>query len=387
MGDPSGFDDVDVGVELARRTIKWSKHGPGVLAAWVAEMDLGTAPAVRAAVAGAVERQQFGYPVADAATRLPAAVAAWSADRYEWPVDAGRVHLLPDVLRGVSLAIQHLSAPGSAVVLPTPAYMPFFDVPGGVGRSIVEVPLVHQGGRAALDLEGIDAAFAAGAGSLILCQPYNPVGRVFDAAELRALAQVVERHGARVISDEIHAPLTYPGTPHVPYASVSPEAAGHTLTLTAASKAWNVAGLRCAVAIVSNDADEDRWQAMAAHTHGASTIGIEASRAAFADGGPWLDDVLAYLDRTRTWFADLLAEHLPAVGYVPPEGTYLAWLDCRALDLPEEPGAWFLEHARVALNEGSTFGGPGAGFVRFNLATSRVLVERMVRAMGASLPG
>ena len=380
------FDDLDPEELRARRTVKWSKYGPDVLAAWVAEMDFPVAPAVLDAITDAVVRQQFGYPTDDADTGLPEAFAAWSQDHHGWPVDPARVHSLPDVVRGVELAIESFSRPGSPVILPTPAYMPFFTVPGRVGRAVIEVPMrPGDDGRCELDLDAIDAAFAAGAASIILCHPYNPVGRAFTVAELAALAEVVDRHGGRVISDEIHAPLTYRPAQHVPYASISDLTAGHALTITSPSKAWNLAGLKCAVAVTSNDADEQRWSTMAASAEGASTIGIEASIAAYRDGGPWLDAAVAYLDQTRTWLAELLADRLPAVRYTPPEATYLAWLDCRGLDLPVEPAEFFLDHARVALNAGPAFGAGYHGFARMNLATSRALLERMVDAMAASL--
>ncbi len=380
-----GFDDVDVEAQRRRRTVKWSRYEPDVLAAWVAEMDFRIAPPVQDAIADAVQRQQFGYPQDDSETGLPEAFTAWSESRHGWAVDPADVHLLPDVVRGVELAIEFFSKPASPVIVTTPAYMPFFRVPAMVGRQCIEVPLAAtDGGREELDLDAIGAAFAAGAGSIILCHPYNPIGRSFSRSELEALATVVDRHGARVIADEIHAPLTY-GPPHVPYASLSTGAAAHTLTVTSPSKAWNLAGLKCAVAVTSSPTDQERWVDVAVHADGASTIGIEASVAAYRDGGPWLDAVVAYLDETRTWFAGLLADQLPGVGYTPPEATYLAWLDCRALDLRVEPAAYFLDHAKVALNEGSSFGDPYEGFARMNLATSRSLLERMVAAMAASL--
>ena len=382
MDDGFGFDDVDVDAQLRRRTLKWSMHGPDVLAAWVAEMDFAAAPVVRDALADAVEREQFGYPCDDEDTGLPEAVAGWMAHRHGWTIDPASVHSVPDVVRGVRLAVEFFTEPGSAVVVPTPAYAPFFRVPGMAGRTLVDVASINEGGRYRLDLDGIDDAFDAGAGSIILCHPYNPVGTCFAPAELEALAQVVERHGARVVSDEIHAPLVFRGGVHVPYASLSATTAEHTLTLTSATKAWNVPGLKCAVAITSNDADEKTWLTMAPEAHGASTLGMVASIAAFTAGEPWLDAALAYLDDTRTWLSGELAEHLPSIGYQPPEATYLAWLDCRPLELSTAPGRFFLEHAGVALNEGSSFGPAGEGFVRLNLATSRSVLQRIVRQMG-----
>jgi cystathionine beta-lyase len=383
---PADWDDITPDRLRRRGSLKWSLHGPGVLNFWVAEMDFPAAPVVRAAAADVVEREEFGYPVGDQASGLPAAVADWQLYRYGWKVDPSSVHTVPDVLKGVELAIERFSPSGSAVVLPTPAYMPFFVVPTLVNRPIVEVPTSVGQGRRTLDLERIEAAFRAGAGTLILCNPYNPLGRVFSRPELEALSQVVDRSGGRVVSDEIHAPLTYPGSSHVPYASISEVAARHTVTVVSASKAWNLPGLKCAQVITSNPLDEGRWQSMPAmKTYGASTIGIRTNEAAFRHGGPWLELAIAYLDGNRTLLQELLADHLPGVGYVPPEGTYMAWLDCRPLDINQEPSAFFLERARVATSAGAEFGGDGAGHIRFNFATSRSILERGVEAMGSAV--
>ncbi|MGH9115246.1 MAG: MalY/PatB family protein [Acidimicrobiales bacterium] len=380
------FDNFTPDSLRQRGSIKWQRYGNDVLAAWVAEMDFAAAPPVRAAIVGAVEREEFGYPVRDADCDLPRAVADWEAARYGWAVDPARVHILPDVLKGVELAVDRFSPPDSPVILTTPAYMPFLDVPGVVRRPAIEVPTFVDGGAHRLDYGGIDQAFARGAGTIIVCNPYNPLGRSFSAAEMAELAVVVERHQGRVVSDEVHAPLTYAGSRHVPYASVSGTAARHSLTLVSASKAWNLAGLKCAQIITTNDADEERWQSIPTlRTHGASTVGIRSNIAAFREGAPWLDDALAYLDGNRRLLGDLLGEHLPDVGYTAPEATYLAWLDCRPLGLDTEPADVFLERARVATSPGAAFGAGGAGHVRFNFATSRAILEQAVEAMGAAL--
>lgn len=380
----SRFDLLTVGDLRRRGTVKWNHFEPDVLALWVAEMDFPTAPPVLSAIQAAVDREEFGYPRM-ASPELAEAAADWSARRYGWAVNPAQIHVLPDVLKGVELAIENFSPPGSAVILPTPAYMPFFEVPKVISRPIVQVPLNVAAGRYTLDLDGIDAALAAGATTLILCQPYNPVGRELGKGELLALSEVVARRGGRVVSDEIHGPLVYGGG-HVPYASVSADAAGHTITLVSASKAWNLPGLKCAMAITSNDADEERWQAISMmKTHGASTIGIAANTAAFRDGGPWLDDLLDYLDGNRTLLGELLAEHMPQVRYAAPEGTYMAWLDFRALDLDQEPADFFLNKARVAMNPGPAFGDNGAGFARLNFATTRSILERAIRTMAGAV--
>jgi cystathionine beta-lyase len=313
------------------------------------------------------------------------AYADWSADRYGWAVPPERVRPVADVLAGLAAAIEHFSRPGSPVVLPTPAYMPFLTLPGVLGREVLQVPMARDGDRYVYDLDALDAAFRAGGHLLVLCDPHNPIGRVLEPAEMTAVAEVVDRHGGRVFSDEIHAPLVYPGHRHVPYASLGEVPAAHTVSATSASKAWNLPGLKCAQLVLSNDADAETWARVGRHAeHGASTLGVVANTAAYTGGAGWLDDVLAYLDANRRLLAELVAEHLPGVRYTPPEGTYLAWLDCRELGLPE-PGAFFLERAGVALTDGVLCGAAGERFVRLNVATPRPVLVQAVQRMGAAL--
>jgi cystathionine beta-lyase len=314
------------------------------------------------------------------------ACSGWHARRYGWDVPPAWISPLPDVIAGLQATIEHFTPPGSAVVLPTPAYMPFRTVPGLVGRELVEVPLVESDGRATYDLDGIDRALRAGAGLVVHVNPHNPLGRVFTADEQLALADVVERAGARVFADEIHAPLVHPGAVHRPYASLSPVTAGHAVTATSASKAWNLPGLKAAQLILSGQADADHWARVGfLYGHGASTLGVLAAAAAYDAGGEWLDGVLTYLDGNRRLLADLLAEHLPEMRYRPPEGTYLAWLDCRQLDLPAPAGEFFLDRAGVALVDGPECGAPGQGHVRLNFATGRGLLTTMVERMAVAV--
>jgi cystathionine beta-lyase len=381
--DEFPFDNFTPEILRRRGTIKWSLYEPDVIACWVAEMDFFTAPAVRAAVLDAVEVEGFGYPTRDEMNGLPEALAHFMVLRYGWTVDPSRVHTLPDVLKGVELAIRHYSPEDSTIILPTPAYMPFFELPRVTRRPLVEVPVIEEGDAYRLDLEGIERGFAAGGGVLVLCNPYNPLGRSFSKPELSELAEVVDRHGGRVVADEIHAPLTYPGGSHIPYASLSDVTAAHTITVTSASKGWNLPGLKCAQVIITNDADEERWRSLSIlDLHGASTVGIAANVAAYRLGVPWLDAVVEYLDGNRRWVAELLASHLPSVRYTPPEAGYLAWFDCRALELDAEPADYFLEKARVATNAGPAFGVVGAGHLRFNFATSRAMLALAIEAMG-----
>ena len=379
--------------ELYRRgSWKWTRGGPGVIGAFVAEMDFGAAPAVTEALRDLIERADFGYFTDHAAAELARACAAWQHDSYGWGVDPARIRPLPDVIKGLEAAITVFSRPGSPVIVPTPAYMPFLTVPPQLGREIIQVPMVLRGGRPALDLDGIDAAFGRGGHLLILCNPCNPVGRVYTRDELAAAAGVVHRNGGRVFADEIHAPLIYPGGRHIPYASVSEQAANHSVTATSASKGWNLPGLKCAELILTGDADAATWAERGfIFERGASTAGMRASIAAYRGGRGWLSDVVGYLDGSRVLLAELLAGHLPAIRYRPPEGTYLAWLDCRELFGGRDPGVnpaeFFAARARVLLTDGAACGDAGRGHVRLNFATPRPILTEIVRRMAAAVHG
>jgi cystathionine beta-lyase len=383
---PSSFDVLTEASLREGRSLKWTRYGTA-LGAFVAEMDFGTAPAVLQSLRETVERGQLGYATPEAAGEMARACAAWQARRYGWEVPAAWITPLADVVAGLQAAIERFTAPGTPVVLPTPADMPFLAVPGALGRELIQVPMVERYGRMAYDLDGIAAALAGGSGLFVHVNPHNPLGRVFDVEEQLALAEVVDAAGARVFADEIHAPLVYPGAAHRPYASLSPETARHTVTATSTSKAWNVPGLKTAQLILSNAEDVEHWARVGfMYGHGASTPGLLAATAAYDEGEAWLDDVLAYLDGNRHLLAELLADRLPQVGYTVPEGTYLAWLDCRRLGLDGPAGAFFLERAGVALVDGPECGPPGTGHVRLNFATPRpvltTIVDRMAVALG-----
>ncbi len=365
-------------------SLKWTYFDDDVLAAWVAEMDFGLAPSITAALHDAVDRGDTAYlsllkerAVADAA------VTFW-ADRLDWKVPADRVFPVPDVVEGIRQAIVHLTAPGSAVALHTPAYHPFFSMVERAGRPLVEVP----GRRGAdgvyrIDVDGVDRAFGEGAGSLVLCNPWNPTGRSLSASEIEEVVAVAASHGGRIISDEIHAVLTYEGSEHVPAASVDPQT---VVTVTSASKAWNLPGLKCAQVVLSNDADIAPWNDYFTLEKrvAVGTFGLIASEAAYDGGEVFLNEVMVRLEANRKLLGDLIATHLPDVGYTPPEATYLAWLDFRPYGL-EMPAEFLLSHARVALSEGTPFGSGGDGHARINFATSPSILTEIVERIGAAL--
>jgi cystathionine beta-lyase len=382
------FDALTADAMRAGGSWKWSTpgtdaHGRGLIGAFVAEMDFDPAPAVAEAVRASVDANHFGY-LADAwVADMAQACAGFWADRFGWAPDPARICPLPDVLTGLTATIRHFTPPGSPVVLPTPAYMPFLRVPGMLDRELVRVPMARDAGRWALDLDALDATFASsGATLLVLVNPHNPTGRVLTDEELAGITEVVERHGGRVFADEIHAPLTFDGRVHRPYASTSDAAAAHTLTATSASKAWNLPGLKCGQLVLGNDADATHWAEVGyLAEHGTATPGVLATTAAYAHGRDWLDDVLAYLDGNR---ALLAAAAPPGVDVTVPEGTYLAWLDASGLGLDEPPSAFFAREAGVVMTDGAACGRPGG--MRLNLAMARPVLadalERMAAALG-----
>jgi len=383
------FDSIPAAHLDVPSSRKWSLH-PGTIGAWVAEMDFGTAPAVTEALHRAVDAGNLGYLSPATAHEMAVETAHWLDDEYDWQVDPAQVHQVSDVMAALGVTVTEYSPEGSAVIVPTPAYMPFLTYPPTLGRPVVEVPGIEEGGRWRHDLDAIDAAFRAGAGTLILCNPQNPTGTVLSRRELEDIAAVVDRNGGRVFADEIHAPLRFGGARHIPYASLSPVTAAHTVTGTSASKAWNIPGLKAAQLITSNEADEAVYRGFGfAVQHGASTPGVVASTAAYRDGREWLGGVVEYLDGTRRLLGDLLDEHLPQVGYRMPEATYLAWLDCRELGIEGSAATFFRERAGVTVTDGALCGRGYEGFVRLVFAMPQPILRQAVLAMAdavATLP-
>lgn len=400
MNHANPLDQLSLDELRERTSIKWRAHPADVLPLWVAEMDVPLAAPIAAALTTAVARGDTGYAAGDGYAR---AFAAFAARRWGWhDVAVERVAVVPDVMLGVVEMIRLVTDRGDAVIVSPPVYPPFYAFVDHDGRRVVEAPLGDDG---RLDLDGLDRAFgearaAAGAGghvAYLLCNPHNPTGSVHRRDELEALAQLARRHGVRVVADEIHGPLVLPGATFTPFLTVA--GSEDALALSSASKAWNLAGLKAALAIAGPDAAGDLARMPEEVGHGASHLGVIAHTAAFADGGGWLDALLAGLDANRTLLGTLLAEHLPTVGHRPPEGTYLAWLDCRPLDLHDPhdaggagvvselagPAKVFLDEARVALSSGHVFGAGGAGHVRLNLATSPAILTEAVTRMGAAI--
>jgi cystathionine beta-lyase len=365
-----------------RTSMKWRTYPEDVLPLWVAEMDVPLAEPITQAVTDALAIGDTGYP---AGTAYAEALAEFAMKRWGWRLEVDRTMIVPDVMMGIVEVLKLVTGPGDAVVVNPPVYPPFYRFIEHMDRRIVEAPL-DAGHR--LDLDALDTAFGqAVAGgrpaAYLLCSPHNPTGTVHTAAELSGVAERANAHGVRVVADEIHAPIVMPGATHVPY--LSRPGTQNAFSLMSSSKAWNLAGLKAALAVAGEGAADDLACMPEDVSVGASHVGIIAHTAALRHGGDWLDGLLAGLDENRRLLGDLVARHLPAVAYRQPQGTYLAWLDCRALGLEGDPAANFLERGRVALNSGPTFGTGGTGHVRLNLATAPELITEAVRRMAAAL--
>ncbi|MFD4577694.1 MalY/PatB family protein [Streptomyces sp. NPDC058417] len=382
-GEPNPLRALGLDRLRRRTSMKWRTHPDDVLPLWVAEMDVPLAEPVVRAVTDALALGDTGYP---AGTAYAEALAAFAAKRWDWHgLAVERTAIVPDVMMGAVEMLHLVTGPGDPVVLNPPVYPPFFQFVAHMDRRVTEAPLGPDG---RLDLDAVARAYrtaTAGGGRAahLLCSPHNPTGTVHTADELAALAALADRYGVRVVVDEIHAPLTGDGTAFVPYLSVP--GAENGLSLMSASKGWNLAGLKAALAVAGPAAAADLARLPEEVSHGPSHVGVLAHTAALTDGTAWLDALLSGLDANRRLLRELLAEHLPQVRYQPGESTCLAWLDCRALGLGDDPAAVFLERGRVALSAGPDFGTGGAGHVRLNLATTPEILTEGVRRMASAL--
>lgn len=368
------------------RSAKWSRIPEGVLPAWTAEMDMQAAPAIGEAIALAVSRSDFGYAGEPSPTIN--AFAAFARDAWGWdPVEKGTksVRLFADVGAAAKETLRVLLSPGDQVIINPPVYLSFYPWLASLGLEPLEVPMLDVAAGGRLDLAGMEQALAGGAKVVLLCSPHNPLGYVYPREDLAALADLALAHGATVISDEIHAPLTHPGSerPFVPFLTVSDAARQVGIALHSPSKSWNTAGLKLAMAAV---ADPSLWPGdLDEHDWGPSILGQYAAEAAYTDGREWLARTVTELEQRAAQLVDLLSQELPAVRHHPISAGYLAWLDCRELGLGDDPAATFLERGRVMLSPGPAFGTGGAGFARLNIGTSQELMTEAVRRMARAI--
>lgn len=367
---------------------KWQAAPGDLLPAWVADMDFPVAEPIRSALVELVDAGDLGYPDwPDGVTPVREAYAARMADRYGWAADPAHVREFSNVAQAAQVVIRSATRPGDGVAIHTPAFGPFVSAIEEMGRRVVPIPMTDDGAGWTFDTERLDELFAD-CSLLLLVNPHNPTGRVFTRPELTALAEAAERHDVLVISDEIHADLTYAPHRHIPFASLSLEVAHRTVTLYSASKAFNLAGVRCAVAHVGPARVRVAIDRQAGLSGTVSVLAARSTLAAWTQADEWLTDTLAYLDRNRRRVADVIARELPIVGHHPPEATYLAWLDFRRLGWQDDPAALLRDRAGVALSPGPSFNPGGDGFVRLNFATSESVLDDMLdRLVGCARLG
>ena len=363
---------------------KWHKYGPDVLPLWVADMDFLSPPAVIDALRARVEHGIFGY-LRESPPELLEVFTERCRKRYGWEVPPEAVMLMPGVNPANNVAARTVCEAGDGIVIQAPTYPPLQRVPVNVGLDARYVPVVRGTTRYEIDFDAFERAITPRTKAFLLCNPHNPVGRVHTRPELERLAAICLRHGLTIIADEIHCDLVYRGHEHVPMASLAPEVAARTITLMAPSKTFNQAGLKASVGIVTDPALRERFQGarkdMVQPT--ANILGYTAMVAAYRDGVAWHEALLRYLEGNRDFLADEIARRFPGITMLTPEGTYLAWLDCRPAGLAD-PFTFFLDHAKVALSDGKTFGPAGDGFVRLNFGTPRrLLTEALDRMYGA----
>jgi cystathionine beta-lyase len=364
-----------------RRSEKWSEHEPDVLASTVAEMDFPLAPEVSAALHAAIDRHDLGY-TPPTGTQLPAAFADFARRRLGWAVDQDQISLVPDVMAGLIELCRVLVEPGHQVAFFTPAYPPFFNE---LPQARVELVQLSLGPGYVVDLDGLEAALVGGVRALVLANPHNPTGRVLPRAELEQIAELCASYDCWVLADEIHAPLVLHGATHTPWLEVSDAAREYGIALSSASKAFNVAGLKAALMITASDRARAAAERVPQLTDRVGILGVIAAEAGFTYGDRWLNALLDQLAANRQLLGDLLTAELPKIKWTPPEASYLAWLDFRALGLGEDPAQAFLTHGHLALSAGLNYGPEGAGFARLNFGTSPEHVTEAVRRMAPAI--
>jgi cystathionine beta-lyase len=380
------FDALDETALRRRRGEKWSQYPADVLPAWVADMDFPPAEPIAARLRGMVDAGDFGYPLSATALGVPDAFAERMQRRYGWSIEPARVEMLVDVVQGIHCALEVFTERGDGVVTHVPVYPPFLAAIRSSGRQRVAAPLLPGPTRYEVDLDRLRASTDVRTRVLMLSHPQNPTGRAFDRDELIALAALACERDWIVLSDEIHADLVLDGAQHIPFATVLPEVGERTITFTSATKAFGIAGLRCAVAAFGSEALQARFATVDPHLRGGlGSFGLEATLAAWRDGDQWLDALRAYLSANRDHVMAHAAGHWPKLEIRRPEATYLAWLDCRALSLPQGPYRFFLDEAKVALADGHRFGPGGESHVRLNFGTPRAVLDDILARMTDAL--
>ena len=367
---------------------KWCRYttdgNEDVLPLWVADMDFAAPEPVIQALQERVAHGVFGYGMEPDGLRE--VIQERLARLYNWQVETDDIFFIPGVVTGFNMVCYATGQPGDEILVEPPVYPPMLSSPEGMGRICKTVQLVEGDARYERDLDRFEEAITERTSLFLLCSPHNPVGRVFGRAELERLAEICLRHNIVICSDDIHCDLVFQNHPHMPIASLAPEVAAQTVTLLAPSKTYNIAGLSCSVGVIQNpDLRARIREGVPRLVPHINVLGYTAALAAYRDGQEWLDALLVYLEANRDYLLEYIATHMPSVRCHKPEGTYLAWLDCRESGIEGNPYEFFLEHARVALNDGVRFGAGGEGFVRLNFGCPRTILTEALDRMRAAL--
>lgn len=364
-------------------SVKFERYGDA-LPLWVADMDFAAPPPVLRALRERVEHGIFGYTVPPA--ELGEAVRAWLWKRHGWEVEDEAISFLPGVMRGVNVLARAVGRPGDGILVQPPVYHPFFDVPANSGRVLQHAQVPQSNGRYEIDFDAFEGAITERTRLFLLCNPHNPIGRVYTGPEMERLADICLRHDVIICSDEIHSDLVFSGHKHLPIAMLAPEVAQQTVTVFAPSKTFNIPGLGFGVMIIENPELRRVVEAAAAGlVRGSNLMGYAAALAAYRDGEGWLAELLRYLEANREALLDFVQSRLPGVSMDRPEGTFLAWLNCRSAGISGNAHEFFLERAQVALNDGATFGPGGEGFVRLNFGCPRATLDEALGRMEEAL--
>ena len=380
------FETLSVEQLRNRQGTKWRHFDDDVLCAWIADMDFPVAKPLQQCHEAALDRQEFGYPIKADTDPLAEVCAERMRQRYSWTPRADLINVMTDVVQGLYVAVDRFTQPGDGVLIQTPIYHPFLHLVRDLDRRLVSNPLMYSKQGWQLDIEHLSASIDADTRVLLFCNPHNPSGRVWTRNELEAIAELVIRHNLIVFSDEIHSDLTYPGHQHIPFASLSPELESRTITFTSASKTYNIAGVRCALAIFGSPELKQQFDVFPKRFMGGMGAGAtEFTRVAWSECAEWHTQLMTYLDSNRKFIGDFISSHMPSVQYIEPQSTYLAWLDFNNTSLDEDPYTFFLREAKVALSPGPQFGDPGQGCARLNFATDQKILREILQRMSNAM--
>lgn len=370
------------------RSEKWRAFPKNILPLPVAEMDFPVAQPIRNLLHEMVEHSDLGYlgPIPE----LGEGFKKFAAKRWNWNVDQSQVRIATDVGVAAVEIFRVFTNPGDSVLVSSPVYQNFYNWINEAKLNLVDVPFERTGDESQnpweINWTGIEKAYASGIKVHLLCSPHNPLGRIYTSEELLRIVQLAKKNNVLVISDEIHAPLTYQGEEFVPLLALGPDAESVGLCITAASKGWNIAGLKCAIIVSQNESLRDKLATMPAAVHfRASILGGFATAMAFSEGEPWLDNVIGQLSQNRFMIQDLLSAKLPSIRYHVPQNSYLAWLDLEALKLGEDPGLTLIANGNVAFNSGHIYGKQCSQYVRLNFATSPAIITDAINRIARAL--